>query len=226
MNCLPVWDVVDLRPDYKLVRTTWVFRTKFNLLNEIAEHKTCLCAQGLTQKPSLDYGKTYAPTGRMNSLQTLIAFAASRGLLFHQVDIKSAFLDAPLTKTVYLSIPQGLNLDQRKSYLHLNKVIYGLKQAPLAWYDRLKECLFKVGFTPCLLESCVFFRKDPIQLWLYIHVDDIAIFGLDVGSFKEEISKEFEIKDIGATDLMLGVKIPHSGEFISLNQQNFTESLL
>ncbi|MBW0535357.1 hypothetical protein O181_075072 [Austropuccinia psidii MF-1] len=201
MNRLQVWDVVDLLPDYKLVGTTWVFWTKQNHLNEIVEHKACLCAQGFTQTPGLDYGKTYAPTGRMNSLQTLIAFAVSRNLSFHQVDIKSAFLNAPLTETVYLSIPQGLNLDQRKSCLRLNKSIYGLKQAPLAW-------------------------QDPAQIWLYIHVDDIAIFGAEVKFFKEELGKEFEIKDVGIADLMLGAKILHSNKFISLDQQHFTEALL
>ncbi|MBW0481423.1 hypothetical protein O181_021138 [Austropuccinia psidii MF-1] len=224
MNCLQVWDVVDLLPDYKLIGITWVFRKKHNHLNEIIEYKACLCAQGFTQTPGLDYGKTYAPTGRMNSLRNLITFAASRGLLFHQFDVKSAFFNAPLTETVYLSIPQGLNLDQRKSCLCLNKAIHGLKQAPLAWYNRLKTWLVKVRFTPCLLDPCVFLKKNTVQLWLYIHVDDIAIFGLEVKYFKEEISKEFEIKDTGTADLMLGVKISHSDKFIFLNQQHFTKA--
>ncbi|MBW0536313.1 hypothetical protein O181_076028 [Austropuccinia psidii MF-1] len=137
MNNLSVWDVVDLKSDYKLVGTNWVFRIKRNHLNEIPEHKARLCAQGFTQTPGLDFDKTYSPTGRLNSLQTLIAFEASRNIEFHQVEVKSAFLNAPLTETVYLSIPQGLSLDQRKCCIRLNKAIYGLKQAPLAWYERL-----------------------------------------------------------------------------------------
>ncbi|MBW0517549.1 hypothetical protein O181_057264 [Austropuccinia psidii MF-1] len=226
MNRLHVWDVVDLKPDYKLVGTTWVFRTKRNHLNEVVEYKARLCAQGFTQTPGVDFDKTYAPTGRMNSLRTLISYAASNNLLFHQVDIKSAFLNAPLAETVYLSIPQGLDLDQRKTCLRLNKAIYGLKQAPLAWYERLKDWLTKVGFAACLLDPCVFYRNNPTPIWLYVHVDDIAIFGSDVKSFKDEISAEFEIKDIGMADLILGVKITHGDDFISLDQQHFTESLL
>ncbi|MBW0579769.1 hypothetical protein O181_119484 [Austropuccinia psidii MF-1] len=226
MNRLQVWEVVDLKPDYKLVGTTWVFRTKRNHLNEILEYKARLCAQGFTQTPGLDFEKTYAPTGRLNSLRTLISFAALKNLHFHQVDIKSTFLNAPLTETVYLSIPQGLDLDQRKTCLCLNKAIYGLKQAPLAWYERLKNWLTKVGFIACLLDPCVFFRNKPTPMWLYVHVDNIAIFGSDVQPFKDEISREFEIKDVGMADLMLGVKITHSDEFISLDQQHFVESLL
>ncbi|MBW0543176.1 hypothetical protein O181_082891 [Austropuccinia psidii MF-1] len=112
MNDLSVWDVIDLNPDYKLVETTWVFRIKRNHLNEITEHKACLCAQGFTLTPGLDFNKTYSPKGRFNSLCTLIAFATLRCLEFHQVDIKSAFLNATLTETVYLSIPQGLDFNQ------------------------------------------------------------------------------------------------------------------
>ncbi|MBW0492435.1 hypothetical protein O181_032150 [Austropuccinia psidii MF-1] len=226
MNQISVWDVIDLKLEYKLVGTTWVFRTKQNNLNEIVEHKDCLCAQGFTQTPSIKFGKTYAPTGRLNLLCALIAFAASRNLSFHQIDIKSAFLNAPLSKTVYLSMPQGLDLNQRKKCLNLNKAIYGLKQAPLAWYERLKDWLKKVGFVACLLDPCVFHRQGSIPLWLYVHVDNIAIFGEDVGLFKKESSEEFDIKDVGTADFMLRVKINYSKDFVSLNQQKFAKSLL
>ncbi|MBW0491831.1 hypothetical protein O181_031546 [Austropuccinia psidii MF-1] len=185
MNCLQVWDVFDLKPNYKLVGTTCFFRTKCNHLNEVIEHKARLCAQGFTQTPGVDFEKTNAPTGRMHSLQTLISYSASKNLLFHQVDIKSAFLNAPLAKTVYLSLPQGLELHKNKTCLRLNKAIYGLKQALLAWYKRLKNWLTEVGLTACLLDPCVFYRNKPTPIWLYVHIDDISIFGSDVKWFKD-----------------------------------------
>ncbi|MBW0541403.1 hypothetical protein O181_081118, partial [Austropuccinia psidii MF-1] len=226
MNHLDVWDVVNLCPDYKLVGTTWVFRIKKDHLNNVVEYKACLCAQGFTQTPGVDFDKTYAPTGRLNSLRCLIAHAASRGLHFHQIDVKSAFLNAPLAEIVYLSIPQGLNIDQRKSCLRLKKAIYGLKQAPLAWYQRLREWLLRIGFSSCILDPCVFFRSKSTLTWLYIHVDNITIFGEDVLTFKQEIAQEFDIKDIGCADLMLGIKVTHGIGSISLDQSHFTESLL
>ncbi|MBW0504307.1 hypothetical protein O181_044022 [Austropuccinia psidii MF-1] len=63
MNDLKVWDIFYLNPDYKLVRTTWVFRIKCNHLNKIVKHKARLCAQGFTQTLGLDFDITYAPTG-------------------------------------------------------------------------------------------------------------------------------------------------------------------
>ncbi|MBW0495272.1 hypothetical protein O181_034987 [Austropuccinia psidii MF-1] len=138
---LNVWDVMELKPDYKLVITTWVFQIKTNHLKEVTEHKAQLCAQGLSQTPGVDLGKTYSPMGRLNSLRCLIFHSGSNGIEFHQVDINSAFLNAPLDNTAFLSIPQGLEIDNRRFCLCLKKAIYGLKQAPLAWYDCLKAWL-------------------------------------------------------------------------------------
>ncbi|MBW0557574.1 hypothetical protein O181_097289 [Austropuccinia psidii MF-1] len=188
MDDLKVWDVIELSPAFKLVGTTWVFKVTKVHLCKVVEHKVRLCAQGITQTAGVDFEKTYSPTGRLNSLCTLIAFAAGNCLLFHQIDIKRAFLNKLLTECVYLSIPQGLSQDQKKFFLRLNKAIYGLKQAPLAWYK--------------------------------------SIFGKDVESFKAEISREFEIKNIGEANLMLGVEVTQNEDFIALDQQNFSESLL
>ncbi|MBW0584966.1 hypothetical protein O181_124681 [Austropuccinia psidii MF-1] len=111
MNALGVWDVVELDASFKLVGTTWVFKVKKDHLGHITEYKARLCAQGFTQSAGVDFNQTYAPTGHLNSLRTLIAFSAAKNLKFHQIDIKSAFLNAPLSETVYLGIPQGLNID-------------------------------------------------------------------------------------------------------------------
>ncbi|MBW0574751.1 hypothetical protein O181_114466 [Austropuccinia psidii MF-1] len=149
---LKVWEVTGLEDNRKLIGTTWIFKTKQNLVYGKKEYKARLCAQGFTQTPGIDYKKSYAPTGRLNSLRTLISFAAANNLQFHQIDVKSAFLNAPLTEDVYLSIPQGLNIWQQSHCLKLKKAIYGLRQAPLAWYDCLKKWLKSVGFRVCILD--------------------------------------------------------------------------
>ncbi|MBW0463239.1 hypothetical protein O181_002954 [Austropuccinia psidii MF-1] len=226
MNRLQVWDVIELKSDYRLVGTAWVFKTKRDPQGNVLECKAHLCAQGFSQTSGIDYHKTYSPTGRLNSLRSLIAMVATCNLQFHQSDVNSAFLNAPLSEIVYLSIPQGMMTDRQKFCLKLRKAIYGLKQAPLAWYERLKAWLLKTGFRACLMDPCVFFCQQPSDLWLYIHMDDIAIFGSNIEPFKKEISLEFDIKDIGMEDLLLGVKVGHSSSHVSLDQQHFTKSLL
>ncbi|MBW0515470.1 hypothetical protein O181_055185, partial [Austropuccinia psidii MF-1] len=226
MESLNVWEVVEQQESCKLVGTTWVFKIKKNHSNEVTEYKAQLCAQGFTQIQGVDFEKTYAPTGRLNSLQTLIALAAAKNRKLHQIDIKSAFLNAPLREEVYLHVPQGLPLDQKKHCLRLKKAIYGLKQAPLAWYQHLKEYLLSIDFVACVLDACIFYRAGSKPMWLYINVDDIAVVGEDIEEFKNKIALKFEIKDLGSADLMLGVKITHNSDSICLDQKHFAESLL
>ncbi|MBW0462000.1 hypothetical protein O181_001715 [Austropuccinia psidii MF-1] len=107
-----IWEVIDMKEDYKLVGTAWIFRIKTNDQNEATEYKARLCAQGFIQTQGYDFNKTFAPTGRLNSLRTLIVFASKNNLEFHQINVKSSFLNAELTGTIYLAIPQGLNEDQ------------------------------------------------------------------------------------------------------------------
>ncbi|MBW0534258.1 hypothetical protein O181_073973 [Austropuccinia psidii MF-1] len=149
MDRLKVWNVIDLKKEYKPLGTMWVFKVNKNHLNQLIERKARLCAQGFRQTLGVDFNKTYAPTGRLNSLGELIAHAYLKKLDFHQIDIKSAFLNAPLNETVYLNIPQGLAIDRQQYFLCVNNAIYGLKQAPLAWYTRLKKWLQNAGFVTC-----------------------------------------------------------------------------
>ncbi|MBW0487860.1 hypothetical protein O181_027575 [Austropuccinia psidii MF-1] len=217
MKHMKLWDMIVLDPGYKLVGTTWVFKRNKDHSNNIIAQMARLCVQGFTQMPGIDFNKTFPPAGRFNSLCTLIAFAEENSLDFHQVYFKSAFLNAPLTETVYLSITQGMNQYQGKKCLCLNEEIYGLKQAPLAWYKRLRDWLVTVGLKSCTLNLCVFFSSGKRATWLYVHIDDIATFSSNVEAFKLEIKQEFEIKDLGRSDLMLGVKISQESQNLTLD---------
>ncbi|MBW0537692.1 hypothetical protein O181_077407 [Austropuccinia psidii MF-1] len=173
-----------------------------------------------------DFSKTFAPTRRLNSLRTLISFAVSRNLLFEQLDIKSAFLNAPLEEEVYLTIPQGLDSDKKHKCLKLEKAIYGLKQAPLARYRRLSLWLLSIGFKISKSDACVFFSKGDDPIWLFLHVDNIGVFGKNLSNFKKKREKEFQTKILGKADLMLGIKIIHDTNSITLSQGHYIDSLL
>ncbi|MBW0515082.1 hypothetical protein O181_054797 [Austropuccinia psidii MF-1] len=113
MKKLYAWEEVPINEEYKLIGSTWVLKTNRNAKHEILEHKARLCAQDFSQTPGIDFSKTFAPTGRLNSLQTLISHAASTGLKSEQLGNKSPFLNAPLEDKVYLAIPQGLDCNKR-----------------------------------------------------------------------------------------------------------------
>jgi hypothetical protein len=157
MKDLKVCSIVKLTPAIKTVGRTWVFCVKSAPPNGAPEFKARICAQGFSQSRGINYTKTFAPNGWLNSLQALISHAVINHLQFGQLDVKTAFLNATLDEEVHLSIPQGVQLNQRCYCLRLHKAIYGLKQAPLAWYNCLSSWLISVGFAISTCDPCVFY---------------------------------------------------------------------
>ncbi|MBW0472263.1 hypothetical protein O181_011978 [Austropuccinia psidii MF-1] len=225
MEKLGVWSIEDRKENDHPITTPWVFKVKRDHNNEVIEHKARLCMQGFHQIEGLDYLNTFSPTRRISSLRVLISHAAAHGFQFHHMDVKSAFLNAPLDEDLTLKILDGINEDSKTKVLRLHKAIYGLKQAPLAWYNYLSMWLKKTGFVVAVSDPCVFFRRGEKPVWIYVHVDDLAIFGPDLTNFKMEIKKSFDMKDLGEAGLLLGVKIAHKNNGFTLSQEHYINNL-
>jgi hypothetical protein len=209
----------------KTVGTTWFFKKKDNPNANIV-FKARLCAQRFSQNLDVDFDKTFALTGCINSLRSLISYVASKNLDLQQLDFKTAFLNSNLEEEVFLSIPQGVDEDKRQKCLRLNKAIYGLKQAPLSWYNHLSSWLISFGFRLAAANPCVFYWINDNPVRLFIHVNDIAVFGKDLNIFRREIKDKFDMKALGADDLLLGIKILHEPTAIILSQAYYVNSLL
>jgi hypothetical protein len=61
--------------------------------DEVVRNKARLIAQGFSQVEGLDFGETFAPVARLETIRILLAFAASKGFKLYQMDVKSAFLN-------------------------------------------------------------------------------------------------------------------------------------
>ena len=97
-------------------------------------------AKGFTQIKGLDFGETYAPAARLKSIRILLAFAAHHDFKLFQMDVKSAFLNGPLSETVYVEQPPCFEDPHHPDHVNkLDKALYGLMQAPRAWYDYVTE---------------------------------------------------------------------------------------
>ena len=73
----------------------------------VTRNKARLVAQGFTQIEGLDFGETYAPVARLESICILLAYAAHHHFKLYQIDVKSAFLNGPLSELVYVEQPLG-----------------------------------------------------------------------------------------------------------------------
>jgi hypothetical protein len=62
----------------------------------------------------------------------MLALAAQGGWQVHHMDVKSAFLNGDLTKTVFVKQPSGFTIGKGEKVLKLRKALYGLRQALMA----------------------------------------------------------------------------------------------
>ena len=61
----------------------------------------------LSQVEGVDYHETFAPTTKMTSIRTMANVVAQHDMVVHQLDVKSAYLHAPIDCELYLEPPQG-----------------------------------------------------------------------------------------------------------------------
>ena len=225
-----VWSLVE-RPKQNVIGTKWVFRNKQDENGVVTRNKARLVAQGFTQIKGLDFGETYAPVARLESIRILIAFATHHNFKLYQMDVKSAFLNGPIQELVFVKQPPGFEDPNKPNHVYkLHKALYGLKQASRAWYECLKDFLIKNSFDIGKADSTLFTRKFDNDLFVcQIYVDDI-IFGSTNKAFCEDFSrimtKRFEMSMMGELKFFLGFQIKQLKEGTFLCQTKYISDML
>jgi hypothetical protein len=105
-----VWTLVP-RPKQNVVGTKWVFRNKQDEHGVVTRNKTRLMAKGYAQVAGLDFDEAFAPMARLESIRTLLAYAAHHSFRLFQMDVKSAFLNGPIKEEVYMEQPLALRMN-------------------------------------------------------------------------------------------------------------------
>ncbi|GJX99387.1 putative ribonuclease H-like domain-containing protein [Tanacetum coccineum] len=135
-----VWILVDLPYGKKAIGTKWVYRNKKDERGVVVRNKARLVAQGHRQEEGIDYDEVFAPVARIEAIRIFLAFASYMGFIVYQMDVKSAFLYGKIDEEVYVSQPLGF-IDPKypKKVYKVVKALYGLHQAPRAWFQFIKE---------------------------------------------------------------------------------------
>jgi hypothetical protein len=154
------WELVEPPPGCKPIRTKWVWKNKEGENGEVVRNKVRLVAQGFSQKEGIDYGETFAPVAHLEAIMILLAFLVAKGFKLHQMDVKSAFLNGELEEEVYERQPPSFESDKHTRRVYkLRKALYGFKQAPRAWYGRLRGFLFERGFEMGKIDQTLFLLR-------------------------------------------------------------------
>nr|AAT81746.1 integrase core domain containing protein [Oryza sativa Japonica Group]ABF96757.1 retrotransposon protein, putative, Ty1-copia subclass [Oryza sativa Japonica Group] len=157
---------------------------------------------------------------------------ASHGLLVHQMDVKTAFLNGELEEEIYMDQPDEYVLEGQEGMgCKLLKSLYGLKQAPKQWHEKFDTTLISVGFVVNEADKCVYYRYGGGEgVILCLYVDDILIFGTSLNvieEVKDFLSKSFEMKDLGVADVIINIKLLRGDEGgITLVQSHYVDKVL
>jgi hypothetical protein len=176
-----VWEVVP-RPEGKSVVTSrWLYKTKYAIDGSIEKHKARFVARGFSQVEGVDYDETFALVARYTSIRSIISIAAKMGWRIHQMDVKTAFLNGFIEEEVYIEQPQGFEVSEREFHVYfLRKALYGMKQAPRAWYSCIDTYFLQMGFEKTDADPNLYYIiRGEDTLILILYVDDLFIMGAE-----------------------------------------------
>lgn len=224
--------ITTLPPGRKSIGGRWVFSVKEDSCGE-ETYKARFVAKGFSQTKNTDYYDTFAPTANHTSLRVLLQLAMEYDLILHQMDVKTAYLNAPIDCTIYMNQAEGyqkVSEDGEKLVYKLNKSLYGLKQAGRNWNNLLHSHLSDHHFEQNPVDPCLYKRQtERGVVILLIWVDDIIIAASNdelMVETKRMMNTRFKMKDLGKLKYFIGVEFDQGDEYIKVSQKRYLSKVL
>ncbi|GJY59013.1 putative ribonuclease H-like domain-containing protein [Tanacetum coccineum] len=164
-----------------------------------------------TQEEGIDYDEVFAPVARIKAIRLFLAYASFKDFVVYQMDVKSAFLYGKIKEEVYVCQPPGFeDPDFPDRVYKVEKALYGLHQAPRAWYETLSTYLLDNGFQRGKIDKTLFIKRHKGDILLVqVYVDDI-IFGSTkkelCNAFKKLMHEKFQMSSMGELTFFLGLQ--------------------
>jgi transposase InsO family protein len=224
------FEYVTIPDDRKIVGGRWVYNVKIGQNNE-ERYKARYVAKGYSQVADIDYQETFSPTARITSVRMLLQVAVQEDMIVHQMDVKTAYLNAPIDCEIFMEQPEGFvkkGENGEKLVCKLNRSLYGLKQSGRNWNKLLHEHLETNRFEQSYVDNCVYTR-DGGNVIVIIWVDDIMIAAKDeslLQEVKDMFKQRFKMKDLGPLSWFLGIEFERKESCFEMNQKKYLEKLL
>ncbi|GJY62177.1 putative ribonuclease H-like domain-containing protein [Tanacetum coccineum] len=226
-----VWTLVELPNGKRAIGTKWVFRNKKDERGIVIRNKARLVAQGYTQEEGIDYDEVFAPVARIEAIRLFLAYASFKDFVVYQMDVKSAFLYGKIEEEVYVCQPPGFeDPDFPDRVYKVEKALYGLHQAPRAWYETLSTYLLDNGFQRGKIDKTLFIKRYKGDILLVqVYVDDI-IFGSTkkelCNAFKKLMHEKFQMSSMGELTFFLGLQVQQKKDGIFISQDKYVGEIL
>ena len=197
----------------------WVYKRKVNKFGQVYRYRARLVAQGFLQRAYDSYqpDETYSPVVHKDTLRMFLSLCAAEDLEVYQMDLKSAFLQAPLKESIFLRAPPGYSsttADGEEEILELSRAIYGLKQSSACFFDAMHEHLVANGYVSILGDPCLFRKVLPDGgiIMACTYIDDVT-YGVSspelAQRFLSEMRERFVIEEGEGKqiDFLLGMAV-------------------
>ncbi|GJW57344.1 retrovirus-related pol polyprotein from transposon TNT 1-94 [Tanacetum coccineum] len=141
----------------------FALRNKKDERGIIIRYKARLVAQWYTQEEGIDYDKVFAPIARIEAIRLFLAYASFKDFLVYQMDVKSDFLYGNIEEEVYVCQPPGFEDPYFPDRVYkVEKALYGLHQAPRAWYETLSTYLLDYVFQRGKIDKTLFIKRHKV----------------------------------------------------------------
>jgi hypothetical protein len=136
-----------------------------------------LGAKEFKQMCGIDYEDMFSSIVKMAMIRIILSIAVSRKWCLRQLDMQNAFLHRVLEEDVFMKQPPCyVDSNFPQHVCKLGKALYGLKEAPRAWYSKLSVKLVRLGFKISKADTSLFiYNKSGVTIFLLVYVDDIII---------------------------------------------------
>ena len=212
----------------KCISTRWVCSVKTTTQGEL-KHKARLVARGFEEIPNNEIS-TDSPTCASESLRLVLAIFAQNNWIPHSMDIKTAFLQGQnIERDIFIRPPKEAKCSG--IVWHLQKCVYGLNDASLHWYRKVKCVMAETGGKVSKLDPSVFYWSDKtgnLTGVLTCHVDDF-IWGGASDFEKTVINHIREALKVGKENSVAfqycGMNLVFDNDLICLDQNRYAENL-
>ncbi|GJX95299.1 putative ribonuclease H-like domain-containing protein [Tanacetum coccineum] len=226
-----VWTLVDLPYGKRAIGTKWVYRNKKDERGIVIRNKARLVAQGHTQEEGIDYHEVFAPIARIEVIRLFLAYALFKDFVVYQMDVKSAFLYGKIEEEVYVCQTLGFEDPEFPNKVYkVEKALYGLHQAPRAFYETLSTYLLDNGFQRGQIDKTLFIKRIKSDILLVQVFVDYIIFGFTkkelCTDFEKFMHKKFQMSSIGELTFFLGLQVTQKDDGIFISQDKYVDEIL
>ncbi|KAD1716243.1 hypothetical protein E3N88_42401 [Mikania micrantha] len=148
--------------------------------------------KGFYQQEGIDYVEVFAPVARLEAIRIFLAYASYMNFTVYQMDVKTAFLYGKVKEEIYVCQHPEFEDSQYPDHVYkLDKALYGLHQAPRAWYIYVDDIIF--GSTSSVLCK----------------------------EFEAVMKKKFEMSAMGKMTFFLGLQVKQDPKEVLIHQGKY-----